>query len=755
MLLFTSPRTSERLPISHPLGVPYGVGSRTAAIPRPTLSSADGTQRQSTRMLAAVSAVLASCSVLRRRGKRHHRVSKCQVSRQTRSVDDESIASFEMLRAVDDRLRLLQEESISHLCSFWSPGLSAFIRSGSSQLSSLSGTCLSILAILEDTRIWKGLVSRQPAEEALISLPKISDQLKTKVDSQVDVPPYGAPILILALLKSGNLNSNDKILHKLLKEVLANRAMRRAGSRQTVSAYVLYWSTKALLELQNAIQIPTDYETDVPLAINRASEVSYSVMCQQLAFYASDDRALFDVVELAYSLLTYYATASQGNRSVKKDYGTAVLNMKLVEKCLNVVFAVQLPDGLWPKGKPIFTWTPAGDDVGNSYVFSFDLLRSLIDEFGTDHSELLERHTSNIDRSIRWAEENVVRHVCSDQLVVRGWRSNHLDGRGGYTGPYAWSTAQVIWCIAKVRRFFRHLVDKTVLHEFDGAVIQEANKAPWQRMLDCDMYIGGKPTTLKTVLESRMLTPVEALEQGRSMDIQPMHSAILFGPPGTAKTTISQSVAYYLGWNFLTIDTGHFLADGLDRVAARMEYIFKRLNCIERTVILFDEIEEFCLDREDKSLSMGSRLLTTAMLTKINDLRRQQQCIFFVATNRLRSFDAAVTRPGRFDALLFVGTPNLEARLDQLRRMLTAQGLARPEEGYLAETIFKEEWDSHLRFINYRENEVLMAQVAHAMRFGDASREVLHRMIVDAAAMATINGPVREEYLIMEGSSRA
>lgn len=58
---------------------------------------------------------------------------------------------------------------------------------------------------------------------------------------------------------------------------------------------------------------------------------------------------------------------------------------------------------------------------------------------------------------------------------------------------------------------------------------------------------------------------------------------------------------------------------------------------------------------EDKSLSMESRMLTTAMLTQLNDLRRQQKSVFFIATNRLRSFDAAVIRPGRFDAILFVG----------------------------------------------------------------------------------------------------
>lgn len=194
----------------------------------------------------------------------------------------------------------------------------------------------------------------------------------------------------------------------------------------------------------------------------------------------------------------------------------------------------------------------------------------------------------------------------------------------------------------------------------------------------------GDATTLKVELASRLLLPQRAKEAASRaylfppditnitpLDIDssignsvgpPQYSAILFGPPGTAKTTICTSIASYLGWNFLTIDTASFLSNGLQNVASRMSYIFDKLKALERTIILFDEIEEFCLDRENPSLGMESRMLTTAMLTQLNDLRRQQACIFIVATNRLRSFDAAVTRPGRFDLLLFVGTPNLQVR---------------------------------------------------------------------------------------------
>ena len=67
---------------------------------------------------------------------------------------------------------------------------------------------------------------------------------------------------------------------------------------------------------------------------------------------------------------------------------------------------------------------------------------------------------------------------------------------------------------------------------------------------------------------------------------------------------------------------------------------------------------------------LSSLLRLLHLFTQLNDLRRQQAVIFIVATNRLRSFDAAVTRPGRFDILLFVGTPNLLSREKRLESRL-------------------------------------------------------------------------------------
>ena len=84
---------------------------------------------------------------------------------------------------------------------------------------------------------------------------------------------------------------------------------------------------------------------------------------------------------------------------------------------------------------------------------------------------------------------------------------------------------------------------------------------------------------------------------------------------------VAGAVARRLGYGFVTVDTASFLADGLGSVAARISRVFERLLALERCVVLFDEVEEFALDRSNDALQMESRMLTTAMLTQLAELR--------------------------------------------------------------------------------------------------------------------------------------
>jgi SpoVK/Ycf46/Vps4 family AAA+-type ATPase len=224
------------------------------------------------------------------------------------------------------------------------------------------------------------------------------------------------------------------------------------------------------------------------------------------------------------------------------------------------------------------------------------------------------------------------------------------------------------------------------------------------------------------------------------------------------KTTICEALSERMGWDFLVIDTATFLADGLTNVAARIRYVFDRLLFLRQCVILFDEIEEFCLDRETPGLGMESRMLTTAMLTAINDLRRRKQSIFFLATNRLRAFDTAITRPGRFDLSLFVGTPNLEAKMKLFRNALSSIAVddvlkASAEKSY--HEFLKSVWEEDAMFMNYLEGLQYATSIAKIVASGSAlTHEILSSFMKSQSAVMTLRFSLRDEYKASMNLSR-
>jgi len=180
---------------------------------------------------------------------------------------------------------------------------------------------------------------------------------------------------------------------------------------------------------------------------------------------------------------------------------------------------------------------------------------------------------------------------------------------------------------------------------------------------------------------------------------------------------------------------------------------------LQECIILFDEIEEFALNRETPGLSMESRMLTTSMLTAINDLRREKKSIFFVATNRLRAFDSAITRPGRFDMQLFVGTPNLEARViqftNQLLPSLSSDERARAIEVY--SSFLRSVWEQEAMFMNYLEGMQFAAACAALVKNGPNHELDVHQMssiFQQQASVMTVRSEVREEYLASMKLSR-
>jgi SpoVK/Ycf46/Vps4 family AAA+-type ATPase len=141
-------------------------------------------------------------------------------------------------------------------------------------------------------------------------------------------------------------------------------------------------------------------------------------------------------------------------------------------------------------------------------------------------------------------------------------------------------------------------------------------------------------------------------------------SAILFGPPGTSKTTLAGLIAEFLHWPLLQIDPSYLVQQGWDRIQAQASRLFSMLTATERVVVLLDEFDEIGRDRSGNQ-EILSRFITTAVLPKLAKINQERRIVFLLATNYIRSFDAAFSRGGWFDMLIPVFPPTVDAKRNE------------------------------------------------------------------------------------------
>lgn len=161
----------------------------------------------------------------------------------------------------------------------------------------------------------------------------------------------------------------------------------------------------------------------------------------------------------------------------------------------------------------------------------------------------------------------------------------------------------------------------------------------------------------KALIERRVILPLARAEQATHHGVRPPRAIILFGPPGTGKTTFAKGVASRLRWPFVELFPSRLAVDGGEAAALR-EFFADILDTTE-VVLFIDEVEEIAATR-------GGRLVTHAVTNELLKLipvfRERPRHLLVCATNSIHSLDPAFIRPGRFDYVLPVGPPDGAAR---------------------------------------------------------------------------------------------
>lgn len=185
--------------------------------------------------------------------------------------------------------------------------------------------------------------------------------------------------------------------------------------------------------------------------------------------------------------------------------------------------------------------------------------------------------------------------------------------------------------------------------------------------------VGGYKT-LKDWFINNVVLVYNNPDLAKEMNVQTPRGVLLFGPPGTGKTHISRQVAKALDCVFIEISFDGLMDKFLGESERNLNELLKRIDAMgARVVVFIDEIDSLGKRGSGDSTNRAYDSMFSRFLKWLSDPKRE--ALIIGATNRPERLDSAFIRDQRFDKLVYMGMPDLEARRQIFTIKLKATGV--------------------------------------------------------------------------------
>ncbi len=208
-------------------------------------------------------------------------------------------------------------------------------------------------------------------------------------------------------------------------------------------------------------------------------------------------------------------------------------------------------------------------------------------------------------------------------------------------------------------------IDTSVISDAKADIINKSNVLEIKRDLQFGFERIGGYEPLKKLIRDTIILPLKEPERAKKLGLDLPRGLILFGPGGTGKTVITKAMAKEIGFPFVTLKPENFMNSLVGQSERNLRDAFRLMREMAPVVCFIDEIDRLGGRAGGAERDGGTSSRIFSMF--LEELGDEDRNYFMVGATNQPFLDPAFIRPGRFDSLIPMLSPDLEARKEIIK----------------------------------------------------------------------------------------